>query len=159
MTHDQILRTQLVNLLLERQAHMLFEDAVANFPEAHINTYPPHLDYSFWQLVEHIRYCQWDILEYIQNANYTAGTFPDDYWPAQNHQTDMPGWNRTIEQFLADRQALVNMINDPNFDLFAQIPHGAAGHNIVREIIIVGQHNAYHVGELGGLRQMMNLWT
>ena len=108
MNSDQALRKQLINLMLNRQAHMLFEDAIAGFPEAHINSKPPHVDYSFWQLLEHIRLCQFDILDYIRNPDYQALDFPDGYWPAQDAVTDMAGWDLTIQQFFADRQALVD---------------------------------------------------
>ena len=158
MNQDQDLRKQLVNMLIKRQAHMIFEDAVADFPETHINTRPPQVEYSFWHLLENLRICQYDILDYMRNPEYQALSFPDDLWPAKETDTDLAGWQQTIDQFLADRQTLVNIINDPNIDLYAPIPHGWDGHNILREILVVADHNAYHLGELGVLRQMMNLW-
>ena len=158
MNHNQELRQQLENMLVKRQAHMTFEDAVANFPEAHINTRPSHVDYSFWHLLEHLRICQYDILDYIRNSAYQALKFPDGYWPDKETDTDLAGWQRTINQFLEDRQALVDIINDPETDFYAAIPHGWDGHNILREILVVADHNAYHLGELGILRQGMNLW-
>lgn len=158
MMTDQILRQQLVNQLTKRQAHMLFEDAVANFPTEQINARIPDAEYTIWHIVEHLRICQWDILDYIINPDYQHPTFPDDLWPAKDATTDLDGWNHSIAQFLADRQALVDIVNDPTNDLYAQIPHAADGHNILREILIIAQHNAYHIGELGGLRQSMRLW-
>lgn len=158
MTQDTILRQQLVNLLTLEQAHMSFEAAVQNFPLEHINTRPPKLDYSFWHLLEHLRICQWDILDYIRNPQYQSMPFPEGYWPVRSAQTDAAGWQDTINRFLADRQALVDLVQDPNTDLYSPIPHGYNGHNIVREILIVADHNAYHIGELGILRQMMGLW-
>ncbi len=158
MNHDQALRTQLVNMLLERQAHMLFEDAVANFPQAHINTRPPQVGYSFWHLLEHIRICQYDILDYIRNAAYVAPNFPDDLWPTPDADTDEVGWQQTIQQFYADRQALVETVQNSDTDLYAPIPHGWEGHTILREILIVADHNAYHIGELAILRQSLGLW-
>ena len=158
MKDDQALRQQLANLMLKRQAHMLFEDAVADFPEAHINSQLPGVDYSFWHLLEHIRICQDDILDYIRNPNYEALDFPAGVWPAQDAVTDMAGWQETIRQFYADRQALVAIIEDPDTDFYTPIPHGWDGHNILREIFIVADHNAYHIGEFAILRQVMNLW-
>ncbi len=158
MNHDQLVRQQLVNLLLERQAHMLFEDAIAGFPKAQINGRPPGLDYTFWHLLEHLRICQHDILDYIRNPQYQALNFPNDLWPPKETNTDETGWQQTIDQFLADRQALVEIVQNPETDLYAQIPHGWEGHNILREILVVADHNAYHLGELGILRQVMGLW-
>lgn len=158
MNQDQELRQQLENMLVKRQAHMTFEDAVAGFPEAHINTHASHVDYSFWHLLEHLRICQYDILDYIRNPRYQVLEFPDGYWPDKEADTDLAGWQHTIDLFLADRQSLVDIINDPETDLYAPIPHGWDGHNILREILVVADHNAYHLGELGILRQTMNLW-
>lgn len=156
--NDKIVRQQLVNMLTVRQAHMTFEDAVKNFPEEHMNTKPQGLEYSFWHLVEHIRICQWDILDYIRNSDYVAPDFPKDYWPAPDSTTDMAGWNKTIGQFKVDCDALVAIINHPETDLYTQIPHAYEGHNILREILVIAAHNAYHIGELGILRQNMSLW-
>ena len=159
MSNDKELRQQLTNLMIARQAHMTFEDAIADFPEAHINTRPTHVVYTFWHLIEHLRLAQWDILDYIRNPDYTSKTWPTDYWPALDTTTDLAGWNTSIAAFQADRQTLVDIINDPATDLFAQIPHGMPGHNVLREIEVVGAHNAYHTGELGILRQVMGVWS
>jgi hypothetical protein len=156
--NDTIVRQQLVNMLTVQQAHMTFEDAVANFPNEHINTRPPTLEYTFWHLIEHIRICQWDILDYIRNPNYVEPEFPKGIWPAPDATTDKAGWDHTIVQFIADRNALLVIINDPASDLYAQIPHAYAGHNILREILVVADHNSYHIGELGILRHQMNMW-
>lgn len=160
MNDNQELRTQLSRMLTVRQAHMDFEDAVANFPAAHINTCPPHCDYSFWHLLEHMRICQRDILEYIVSDEYKWPNFPDDLWPEKSSETDLTGWQHTIEQFIADRQELVKIIHDSTLDLFAPLPNsGKHKHNILREINIIANHNAYHTGELGSLRQVMGLWS
>jgi len=158
MNSDQELRQQLINMLVKQQAHMQFEDAIANFPEAHINTRPPQLDYSFWHLLEHLRICQYDILDYMRNSDYQMLDFPAGYWPAKDTLSDLAGWQQTIEQFLADRQAIIDIINDPETDLVAPIPHGWDGHNILREVLVVADHNAYHIGEFGILRHSLNLW-
>ncbi len=158
MNPDQELRKQLVALMHVRQAHMSFEDAIKDFPLEHINTKPTHVEYTFWHLIEHLRLAQWDILDYIRNPGYTPRHFPAGYWPDPSASTDATGWQRSIDQFLADRQALIDIINDPSNDLYAPIPHGQTGHNILREIEVVGAHNAYHIGELGILRQVMELW-
>lgn len=159
MNNEAALRKQLVNLLTVRQAHMDFADAVADFPAEHINTRPTNCDYTFWHLLEHMRICQRDILDYIQSTDYKWLTFPDDLWPDNTAKTDHAGWQQTIANFRADRQELVEIINDPETDLFAPLPNsGEHRHNILREINIVASHNAYHTGELAILRQVMGLW-
>lgn len=152
------LRQQLINLLSVQQAHMSFASAIDDFPEAHINTKPPQATYSFWHLIEHIRICQLDILDYIRNPQYIAPAFPEGYWPAVDAITDLAGWEQTCAQFERDLATLVAIVDDPVTDLFAQIPHGMPGHNILREVLIVADHNAYHIGELAVLRQTLDLW-
>lgn len=157
---DQELRNQLVRMLTIRQAHMDFVDAVTDFPAAHINTYPPNCEYTFWHLLEHLRICQKDILDYIQSDEYQWPNFPDDLWPEKSAVTDKRGWQQSIMQFLADREQLVAIINNPEIDLFAPLPNsGHHQHNILREINIIASHNAYHTGELGILRSVMGLWS
>jgi len=156
--NDTHVRQQLVNMLLQRQAHQLFDDVVADFPMEHINTHPNNVPYSFWHLIEHLRITQWDILDYIENPNYQYKPFPDGYWPRPSQQATEDMWHKTIADFHSDLKALVMITLDTNRDLYAQIPHGQAGHTILREINIVATHNAYHVGEMGILRGVMNLW-
>jgi len=153
------LRRQLVRLLTVRQAHMGFEEAVADFPEEHVNTRPPNCPYTFWHLLEHVRICQRDILDYIVADDYQWPDWPDDLWPDRAAETDAAGWQRTIDHFLEDRQKLVAIIRDPAVDLFAPLPNsGDYQHNVLREINVIAAHNAYHTGELGILRGVMGLW-
>lgn len=155
---DQHIREQLVNLLTKPQAHMMFDDAVRDFPLAQINTRPPNVDYTFWHLVEHLRICQWDILDYCRNPNYQFMEWPRGYWPAPESTTDAAGWQHSLNQFRADLRDLVAIVRNPQTDLYAPIPHGYGGHTIFREIMVVASHNAYHIGELTILRGVMNLW-
>lgn len=157
--NEKELRTQLVNMLIVRQAHMDFVDAVSDFPEAAINLKPPRCDYTFWHLVEHLRICQKDILDYMVAEAYTWPNFPDDLWPDKKAETDADGWRASIDQFLADRQAVVDVVMNSATDLFAPLLHsGDHRHTVVREINVLAAHNAYHTGELGVLRQVMGLW-
>ena len=159
MNQDKALREQLIGLMIVKQAHMTFEEAVEAFPLAQINTRPPNVDYTFWHLIEHIRLCQRDILDYIIDENYVDPTFPDDYWVDDSAEATPADWYASIDQFLADRQAFVDILNDPATDLFAPLPNsGERAHNILREIEICGAHNAFHIGEIGVLRQVMGLW-
>jgi hypothetical protein len=158
MDTDQSLRKHVIALLDGRQAAMTFSDAIANFPMALINTKPPNVPYTPWHLIEHLRITQWDILEYVRDREHISPDWPVGYWPDRAATTDPAGWQRTIDQFLADFQAMRAIVLDPNTDLFAPIPHGYNGHTILREALLIADHNAYHVGELGILRQVMNAW-
>ncbi|MCY4466620.1 MAG: DinB family protein [Chloroflexi bacterium] len=156
--NDPHLRQQLVNALTVRQAHQSFDDVIADFPAAHFNTQPPGLPYTFWHLLEHMRIAQADILDYIQNPDYVSMKFPEDYWSPPDSQADKAGWWNTIARFKTDLAALVAIAQDQDRDLIAQIPHGHPGHSILREILIVAAHNAYHIGEFGSLRGTQGLW-
>lgn len=158
MNTDQIVRDHLIALLDGGNAHMGFNDAVSNFPLDKINAFPPNVPYTAWHLVEHLRIAQWDILEYVRNPNHESPEWPIGYWPSPTARTDPEGWQRTIEQFREDLRAIREIAADPTTDLYAPIPHGYGGHTILREILLVADHNAYHVGELGILRQVMEAW-
>jgi hypothetical protein len=107
-----------------------------------------------------MRLAQRDILDYIETDDYRWPTWPDDYWPDREATSDFAGWHQTIAAFLADRQRLVEIVQEPATDLFAPLPNsGERAHTILREIHVVASHNAYHTGELGILRQVMDLWS
>jgi hypothetical protein len=158
MNADEALRKELLALLEGQQAHMTFEDAVANFPLDLANTRPPNVEYTPYHLVEHLRLTQWDILDYIRNPNYKGMSWPDSYWAPRDAVADAAMWQRSIDQFLSDRRAIAGIIRDPKTDFHAPIPHGYDGHTILREVLVVADHNAYHIGELGILRQVMGAW-
>jgi hypothetical protein len=157
MHSDPVVRQQLRFLLDGGGAHMHFDDAVADFPLAHINTQPTNVPYTFWHLLEHLRITQWDILEFVRNPAHISPPWPEGYWPAPTAQANPTQWQQTLDAFRADLQALRQLVEDASTDLYSDLPH-AAGYNILREILLVADHNAYHIGELGILRQVMGLW-
>jgi len=158
METDTALREQLLHLLRGGNAHLSFDEAVADFPMNAINWRPPHVPYTPWGLLEHLRLAQWDILDFIRNPDYQAMKWPDDYWPAPDTEADVAMWDKTISTFRADLQAIEDLVNDPQTDLAATIPHGD-GQTVLREILLVADHNAYHIGEFAILRQVMGTWN
>lgn len=153
----EILRQELLALLRGGNAHMDFDEVVADFPLDHINRKAPNVPYTPWHFLEHMRITQWDILEFIRNPRHVSPDYPQGYRPSPDAMTDRSGWRKTIEAFRTDLKALEEMVADISLDLFAPIPH-APGYTIFREIILVADHNAYHIGELAILRQVMELW-
>ena len=136
---------------------MGFDRAIADFPADHFNTMPPNVTYTPWHILEHMRIAQWDILEFIRRADHVSPQWPAGYWPHPTQEADKERWDRTISEFRADLRALQNMVADPNTDLYAPIPH-APDYTIFREILVVADHNAYHIGEFAILRQVMGTW-
>jgi len=170
MMNDELLRQELVNLLIKKQAHADFKDAVEGFAESHINIVPKGCNYSFWHLVEHMRICQKDILDYIVLDNtvldntasdsYVWPNFPDDLWPSKDASTDVEGWQQSVNSFLADREALVQIVQNPATDLFAPLENSKEHqHSILREIHVIAAHNAYHAGGLVIMRQRADIWV
>jgi hypothetical protein len=157
MTDADMLRDELLVLLAGHGAHMALDEAVADFPDEAINEFPPNIEYTPWQLLEHIRITQADILDYIVNRDYVDIHWPADYWPSRDAMATQEQFAETIASFKNDRAALCAIVADPATDLFATIP-GTPGHTVVREVRVVGDHNAYHVGEFAVLRQIMGTW-
>jgi hypothetical protein len=157
MESDTVLRQQLLALLRGGNAHLTFDEAVKDFPVAAINTRPPKVPYTPWHLLEHLRITQWDILEFIRNPDHISPNWPQGYWPALMEQADEARWEKSIVDFCADLADLENLVKDPTTQLTAPLPH-APGYTILREILLVSDHNAFHIGEFAILRQVMKTW-
>jgi hypothetical protein len=157
MAQDDRVRAQIVDLLQGGNAHLPFPEAVAEFPPALINTRPPRVDYTFWHLLEHLRITQRDILTYLTDANYTEMEWPRDYWPAPDAGATPEDWQATIAAFEQDLAAIVAMVADEQNDLLLPVPSNPE-HTLLREALIIADHNAYHIGELAILRQVCDVW-
>ena len=157
MADDKALREQLATFLQGDQAHMSLADAVKGFPVKDMNVRPRNVPYTFWHLLEHIRIAQWDIVEFIKNPNYEELKFPDDYWPKKNAKATKKDWDHTLAQYATDLREMIAIVKDPKTDLHARIPHGD-GQTILREAILIVDHNAYHIGEFAILRQVVGNW-
>jgi DinB superfamily len=136
---------------------MDFGTAVANFPEGHIKTRPPSVEYTFWHLIEHLRITQLDILEYVTTADYREKAWPADYWPSRDELATKEDWDRSVAAFERDLEQLVAIVADDSTDLTGPVP-STSEHSILREMLIVADHNSYHIGELGILRQIEHAW-
>lgn len=157
MADDKALREQLGTFLQGDQAHMSLADAVKGFPVKDMNVKPRNVPYTFWHLLEHIRIAQWDIVEFIKNPHYEELKFPDDYWPKKNAKATKKDWDHTLAQYASDLREMIAIVKDPKTDLHARIPHGD-GQTILREAILIVDHNAYHIGEFAILRQVAGNW-
>ena len=156
MRGDKALREQLA-IFLGTQAHMSLADAVKGFPLKDMNVRPPNVPYTFWHLLEHIRIAQWDIIDFIRNPDYEELEWPRGYWPAKNAKATKKDWDATIARYQSDLKEMIALVKNPRTDLHAKIPHGD-GQTILREAILIVDHNAYHIGEFAILRQVVNNW-
>jgi hypothetical protein len=151
------LRQHLARLLVWEDAHAGFDSAVKDLPAALRGKVPDGLPYSPWQLVEHIRITQDDILEFCRNPRYEEKKWPEDYWPRDAAPRAAKSWDESIAAFRRDRDGMVSLANDDTIDLFAKIPHGS-GQTYLREILLVADHTAHHVGELIVVRRLLGTW-
>ncbi len=158
MKWDQDLRQHLLYLLNGGGAHIDFESALADLPAELRSEKPAGAPHTAWQLLEHMRIAQWDILEFSRNANHVSPDFPGGYWPATESPPDAGVWDRSLNAFRADLEAMKNLVADPRTDLLARIPHGD-GHTILREALLVADHNGYHLGQLVLLRRLLGTWS
>ncbi len=157
MTEEKYIRDELVFHLTQGHAHMPFVEAVANFPEEHYNTVFTNGDYTFWHLLEHIRRTQKDILDFMTDPDYKEPSWPRDYWPAKDAKATKADWEKTVHSFKADQEKLKAYIEDPKTDLYEKIARGT-GQTVFREIRVIVDHNAYHIGEFAIMRQVHDTW-
>ncbi len=154
---DASLREQLVQLLTGGQAHATFDKAVKDLPLALCGKRPKGAEHSPWEVLEHLRIAQWDILDFSRNPNYQHLPWPEGYWPAAPAPPDAKAWDKSVRAFRRDLKAMCALVIDPDTDLYAKIPHGD-GQTILREALLIADHNAYHLGELVLLRRLLSAW-
>jgi hypothetical protein len=147
------LRKHLADLLNMKGAHVNL-DAVADFPVALRGAKPPGAPHSAWQLLEHMRLAQEDILDFSRKPKYKEKNFPDDYWPASDAPPNDKAWDKSVAQFHNDLKEMQELIADTKHDLLAKIPHGT-GQTLLREGMLVADHNSYHLGQLMFLRKLL----
>ena len=155
---DRTLREQLISLLDGGHAHISFEEFVRDFPVEKCGDRIEGLPYTAWQVLEHMRVAQWDILEFSRDASHVSPQWPKGYWP-DDEQTGSPElWNETVEKFLADLEEFEDFVRDPATDLFAKIPHGT-GQTVLREALVLADHNSNHLGVLIAMHRIITAGT
>ena len=158
MEHERSLRDHLGKLLDWEDAHAGFDAATKGLAPALRGKAPAGLPHSPWQLLEHLRRCQKDILDFCLRPDYVEPPSMDEYWPASAAPPGKTAWDESVAAFRQDRAALRRMANDPAIDLFARVPQGT-GQTYLRELLLVADHNAYHVGQLVLTRRLLGDWT
>ena len=154
---DKDLRAHLLYLLRGGGAHLNIEKALAGWPAELHGIKPAEAPHTPWQLLEHLRIAQWDILDFCRNSNYQTLEFPAGYWPETETPPNSAAWEKSVKSFHADLKAMQDLVANATTDLFARIPHGE-GQTILREALLVADHNAYHLGQLVLLRRLLGAW-
>lgn len=157
MANDSSLREHLLYLLDGGGAHLDFANSVKNLPASLRGACPEGAPHTIWQLVEHLRIAQWDILEFSRNPRHVSPKWPEGYWPPASAPESGAAWESCLESIRADRQAMRDLVADPASDLLAPFAHGD-GQTLLREALLIADHDAYHLGQVVLLRQMLGDW-
>src|SRR5271166_1293457 len=155
--HEQSLRKHLLELLEGGSAHAKFDDVIKNLPAKLRGAKPAKFPHSPWMLLEHMRMAQRDILEFSRNPKHVSPEWPSGYWPKTAGPANAAAWSESIRRFRRDLKAMQKLVANPKTDLFARIPWGA-GQTVLREALLLADHNAYHLGQLVDLRRLLGAW-
>jgi uncharacterized damage-inducible protein DinB len=157
MIHEGALRDQLAGLLGSAHAHVDLDGALAALPVEQRGARPPGQPHTVWRLLEHLRIAQWDILEFSRDPRHASPEWPSGYWPASDAPAGEQEWRQSRERYAADLAAFRGLLLDPGRDLFAVFPWGT-GQTLLREALVLADHQAYHVGQIVSLRQLLGSW-
>jgi uncharacterized damage-inducible protein DinB len=156
-SHERELRRHVLDLLAGEGAHAKFEQVASGIPSTMRGTKPTGFLHSAWMLLEHMRITQGDILEFSRNPKHVSPDWPAGYWPQTEAPRSAAAWDKSVQQFLRDLRAMQELVERSETDLFARIPWGE-GQTILREALLMADHNAYHLGQLVVLRRVLGVW-
>jgi hypothetical protein len=157
LVNDKSLREHLVNLLSGRGAHVDWKVSFSGIPPKMRGVRPKGVPYSLWELLEHMRIAQWDILEFSRDAKHVSPEWPKGYWPGTPAPANAKAWDKSIKLFSRDLAAMKKLVANPKTNLFARIPHGT-GQTVLREALLVADHNSYHLGQALTVRRLLGIW-
>lgn len=154
---DSGLRKALVEVLNGENAHVTARRALDGVKPRLRNVRPPGAPHSIWEMLEHLRIAQEDILRYTLDASWVSPAFPDHYWPAPTPRLTEKAWSSSVSQFFADLEEVIKLAGNTRIDLTAKIPHGE-GRTYLRQVLLVADHNAYHLGQIVQVRKLLGDW-
>lgn len=154
---DSILREHLRKLIVGKEAHVDWDSALKNVPEKLRGKAPEGSPHSLWEILEHTRIAQGDILEFCRNAQHVSPDWPSGYWPKTSSPPNAAAWDTSVKQLHLDREEMVRLVMDPKTDLTNTLPHGS-GQTMLREALLLADHNSYHLGQFVLVRRLLNSW-
>ena len=157
MKHEKSLRDYLRRVLTWHEAHADWKAAVGNLPAKFRGKRPTGASHSPWELVEHMRLASWDILEFARDARHVSPGWPSGYWPKSPEPPNSAAWSKSVKELERNLAAMGKLVANPKTDLFATIPHGS-GQTILRQVLLIADHNAYHLGQLVLVRRLLGCW-
>jgi uncharacterized damage-inducible protein DinB len=155
--NDASLREQLIELLHAGHAHAPFDNVVRGFPVELAGVRPAHAPHSAWELLEHLRISQSDILHFSKSAEYVSPKWPDEYWPSTPAPRNKELWAESVRAFRDDLAEFEALLRDPEQDLFKRFPWGD-GQTLLREALLLADHNSHHLGQMILVRRLLGAW-
>jgi len=155
--NDKSLREHLLYLLEGGGAHTSFDEALGGMPPELGGRKPANFPHTAWMLLEHMRLAQWDILEFSRNPRHVSPGWPEGYWPKAEAPPSTAAWSASLKKFRTDLKTMCGLVKNPKTDLFARIPWGE-GQTILREALLVADHNAYHLAQIVDVRRLLGAW-
>ncbi len=156
-TNNKIIIDNLTDLLEKGNAHASLDEALKDMPFSLSGERPNNLPYSIWQLAEHIRIAQWDILEFSKNPKHVSPKWPDGYWPEETKPVSEAAWEKCVEAIKAGRKEFIFLIENAGDDLYKPFKHGD-GQSLLKEALVLADHNSYHTGEIIVIRRLLHAW-
>jgi len=154
---DQALREHLLYLLNDGGAHAKFEEVVKQFPENLRGKEVENFPHTAWMLLEHMRIAQLDILEFSRSPEHASPKWPEGYWPKSKAPASADAWSKSVQSFRKDLKEMEALVKNPKTDLYVPLPWGD-GQTVLREALLVADHNAYHLGQLVTLSRLLGAW-
>jgi uncharacterized damage-inducible protein DinB len=154
---EENLRKHLLEALSGRGAHADWKASFQGIPSKLRGVRPSEFPHSLWELLEHMRLAQWDILEFSRDAGHVSPEWPSGYWPASPEPPNATAWDKSLRAFDRDLEAMKKLVANRKTDLIAKIPHGT-GQTILREALLVADHNSYHLGQVVTVRRLLGNW-
>lgn len=152
-----LLIENLEHLLNKGNAHVSLDKALENISFDLLEKKPKNVPYSLWQLAEHIRLAQWDILEFSRNPKHVSPKWPEGYWPKETKPSSEKEWNTCLRKIKSDRQEFVDLLIKAQDEIYKPFEHGD-GQSLLKESLVLADHNAYHAGEIIIIRRLLNDW-
>lgn len=152
------IRNEIIFLLNGGNAHVSLDEALKDLSLPVAGVKHKNVPYTIWQLVEHIRITQWDIVEFSKGPAHKSPQWPDEYWPNVLKPDNQSQWDNSLAQIRSDRKAFIDLTTDPSTDLYTTFPHGT-GQNLLREALLIADHNSYHIGQIILIRRLLGEWS
>lgn len=153
----EVLVFNLIDLLSKGNAHVTLDEALQDIPYDLLGKKPNGLPYSIWQLAQHIRIAQEDILNFSKDPSYKSPPWPEGYWPKETQPDTASQWTTCVQQIMDDREAFINLLKNAGEEIYKPFVN-ANGQTLLREALVLADHNSYHTAEIILLRRLLNNW-